>query len=270
MAKRSNRSRLRSQRIYRARKSAYSSFSRAYESERSRWTERGKKIFSPITYSTFRKEITSLMENDEDLSAGEALRSVKSKVNKYITYLKEFRERQDKFEARGLEFNENSPYSFDDWVSQYATKLNDLKKEKEKGLINYIGSVNKELVSDQAYELSRSKAELVAEYLFKERPELVKDIDFRIRDPKTGEIVIDPETGEPKINLKKRIDFIMKLRQGQFVEKDVGFWKMIESERERLFNLSKKEMEKLKKKFGAGTNAEAVAAQIGQSFFESD
>lgn len=268
MAKRSSRSRLRTQRIYRARKSAYSSFSRAYESERSRWTERGKKIFSPIKYSTFRSEITSLMEN-EDLSAGEALRSVKSKVNKYITYLKEFRERQDKFEARGLEFNENSPYSFDDWVSQYATKLNDLKKEKEKGLINYIGSVNKELVSDQAYELSRSKAELVADYLFRERPDLVKDIDFRIRDPKTGEIVIDPETGEPKINLKKRIDFIMKLRQGQFVEKDVGFWNMIKSERERLFNLSKDEMEKLKKRFDAGTDAEAVAKQIGQSFFES-
>ena len=269
MAKRSSRSRLKAQRIYRARKSAYSSFSRAYESERSRWTERGKKLFNPIEFSAFKKEITSLMVN-EDLSAGEALRSVKSKVNKYVTYLKEFRERKDKFEARGLEFDENSPYSFDDWVSRYAVKLNDLRKEKEKGLINYIGSVNKELVSDQAYELSKSKAELVADYLFRERPDLVKNMDYRIRDPKTGEIVIDPETGEPRINLKKKIDFIMKLRQGQFVEKDVNLWNMIKSERERLFSLSKNEMEKLKKKFGAGTDAEAVAAQIGQSFFESE
>ena len=136
MAKRSSRSRLRSQRIYRARKSAYSSFSRAYESERSRWTEKGKKIFSPIKYSTFRSEITSLMEN-EDFSAGEALRSVKSKVNKYITYLKEFRERQDKFEEQ---MNEEEEETNDGELELLAsTPLSELNRSQLKKYAAFLG-----------------------------------------------------------------------------------------------------------------------------------
>ena len=78
------------------------------------------------------------------------------------------------------------------------------------------------------------------------------------------------EEGQERVNLKKRIDLMMKIRQGQFIGEDIGLWDMINDFRTQYFALNKDEQQKLIKKWNARSFAEAVKKEVGQAFFKSE
>lgn len=113
------------------------------------------------------------------------------------------------------EGKETEHYNFRDFKDQYLLTRNSLEQEVEMGERNRIGSVITEMINDQAYELSRSKANAVAKYLLREeRPLLIKKGLLRVDED---------EEGKPVDVIKKR-NLALLIRQGQFVEEEVGLW----------------------------------------------
>ena len=166
----------------------------------------------------------------------------------YNDYLDKFYSRRETFESRGLDFYDPIPLTFRDWKTVHAEKINDLKMDIKEGKRKSVGDVNREIVSDQAYELSSKQADVISEYLLDNNLDILEDenLVFRYFD----------EEGTERINLKKKIDLMMKIRQGQFISEDVGLWDMIED-----FRLSM---------FKKGMSKEEVKKAVGQTFFNSD
>ena len=63
------------------------------------------------------------------------------------------------------------------------------------------------------------------------------------------------EEGIERVNLKKKIDLFMKIRQGEFLREDVGIWDMISDFRLQMFE--------------KGMSKEEVRKAVGQTFFNS-
>lgn len=166
---------------------------------------------------------------------------------RYEDYLDQFEARKENFESRGLEFFEPAPFSFRDWKSVYAEKLNDLRQDIKEGKRKTVGNVNREIVSDQAYELSSRQAEVLGEYLLENEPEILEELGLTYK-------YVD-ENGVERINLKKKIDLFMKIRQGEFLREEVGLWDMINDFRIKLFK--------------KGMTKEEVRQAVGQTFFNS-
>ena len=181
--------------------------------------------------------------------------------SQYRDYLKQFESRKALFAERGLDFYEPYAFNFRDWKEARLEKINDLKIDIKEGRRKSIGNVNREIVSDQAYELSSRQAEAVAGYLFENESEILEEMDLAYK--------YTDEAGQERINLKKKIDLMMKIRQGEFIKEDIGLWDMINDFRDRYFALNKKEQENLMKKWAAKTYPEAVAKEVGQTFFNS-
>lgn len=165
----------------------------------------------------------------------------------YRDYLEQFKDRKATFAERGLEFYDPNALTYRDWKTVHAEKINDLKLDIKEGKRKTVGNVNREIVSDQAYELSSRQADVLAEYLFENESEMLEEMDLSYR-------YID-ESGKERINLKKRIELMMKIRQGKFIEEDVGLWDMISDFRLQMF---KKGMKK-----------EDVRKAVAQTFFNS-
>lgn len=181
--------------------------------------------------------------------------------SQYEDYKNQFRARKLLFEERDLTFFDKKELTFRDYKSVRADKVNDLKIDIKEGKRKTVGNVNREIVSDQAYELSSRQADVLSEYLLENEYETLEEEDLVFR-------YID-ESGKERINLKKKIDLMMKIRQGEFIREDIGLWDMINDFRAQYFALSKDEQDKLKRKWNAQTFAEAVKKEVGQTFFNS-
>lgn len=165
----------------------------------------------------------------------------------YNDYLDQFEARKENFESRGLDFFDPTPLTFRDYRTVHAEKLNDLKQDIKEGKRKTVGNVNREIVSDQAYELSSRQADVLGEYLLENEPELLEEMDLVYK--------YTDESGVERLNLKKKIDLFMKIRQGEFLREDVGIWDMISDFRLEMFK--------------KGMNKEEVRRAVGQTFFNS-
>lgn len=165
----------------------------------------------------------------------------------YNDYLEQFEARKANFESRGLDFYDPTPLTFRDYRSVHADKVNDLKQDIKEGKRKTIGNVNREIVSDQAYELSSRQADVLGEYLLENEPELLEEMDLVYK--------YTDEEGIERVNLKKKIDLFMKIRQGEFLREDVGIWDMISDFRLQMFE--------------KGMSKEEVRKAVGQTFFNS-
>ena len=96
----------------------------------------------------------------------------------YNDYLDQFEARKENFESRGLDFFDPVPLTFRDYRTVHAEKLNDLKQDIKEGKRKTVGNVNREIVSDQAYELSSRQADVLGEYLLENEPELLEEMDL--------------------------------------------------------------------------------------------
>lgn len=165
----------------------------------------------------------------------------------YRDYVEQFEARKENFASRGLDFYDPVPLTYRDWKTVHAEKVNDLKQDIKEGKRKSVGNVNREIVSDQAYELSSRQADVIGEYLLENEPELLEEMNLVYK-------YVDEE-GRERINLKKRIELFMKIRQGEFLREDVGLWDMISDFRLQMFK--------------KGMNKEEVRRAVGQTFFNS-
>lgn len=166
----------------------------------------------------------------------------------YQDYLDQFESRKENFESRGLDFYDPVPLTYRDWKTVHAEKINDLREDIKEGKRKTVGNVNREIVSDQAYELSSKQADVLGEYLLENEPELLEEMGLVYR-------YVD-ENGVERVNLKKKIDLFMKIRQGEFLREDVGLWDMISDFRMQMFK--------------KGMTKEEVRRAVGQTFFKSE
>lgn len=165
----------------------------------------------------------------------------------YNDYLAQFEARKENFDSRGLDFFDPIPLTFRDYRTIHAEKLNDLKQDIKEGKRKSVGNVNREIVSDQAYELSSRQSSVLGEYLLENESNLLEELDLVYK--------YTDESGVERLNLKKKIDLFMKIRQGEFLREDVGIWDMISDFRLEMFK--------------KGLNKEEVRKAVGQTFFNS-
>ena len=167
--------------------------------------------------------------------------------SQYRDYLEQFEARRENFESRGLEFYDPVPLTYRDFKTVRAEKINDLKLDIKEGKRKSVGNVNREIVSDQAYELSSRQADVLGEYLLENEEDLLEEMDLVYK--------YTDEQGIERVNLKKRIDLMMRIRQGEFLREDVGLWDMISDFRVSMFK--------------KGMTKEEVRKAVGQTFFNS-
>lgn len=167
----------------------------------------------------------------------------------YKIYLERFNKRKasSKYGFRLTEEGEETQaYSYRDFKEQYLLTRNTLKEEVEMGERERVGSVVTEMINDQAYELSSAKARAVANYLLREeRPMLIEKGYLRVETNEAGE----------QIDVIKKRNLALLIRQGQFVEKEVGLWDEIKDYYKALTN--------------QGFTAQEAKEQIGQQYFDS-
>ncbi|MBO7713372.1 MAG: hypothetical protein J6S85_07350 [Methanobrevibacter sp.] len=167
----------------------------------------------------------------------------------YKIYLQKFSKRKES--ARyGFRLNEEGEetqaWSYRDFKEQYLLMRNTLKEEVEMGERERVGSVITEIINDQAYELSRAKANAVANYLLREeRPMLIEKGYLRVEVNEEGK----------EVDIVKKRNLALLIRQGQFVEEEVGLWDEIKDYYKVLTN--------------QGFTAKEAKAQIGQTYFDS-
>lgn len=167
----------------------------------------------------------------------------------YKIYLQKFSKRKEsaRYGFRLTEEGEETQaWSYRDFKEQYLLMRNTLKEEVEMGERKSVGSVITEIINDQAYELSRAKANAVANYLLREeRPMLIEKGYLRVEINEEGK----------EIDVVKKRNLALLIRQGQFVEEEVGLWDEIKDYYKVLTN--------------QGFTANEAKTQIGQTYFNS-
>lgn len=167
----------------------------------------------------------------------------------YKIYLQKFSKRKEsaRYGFRLTEEGEETQaWSYRDFKEQYLLMRNTLKEEVEMSERKRVGSVITEIINDQAYELSRAKANAVANYLLREeRPMLIEKGYLRVEVNEEGK----------EVDIVKKRNLALLIRQGQFVEEEVGLWDEIKDYYKALTN--------------QGFTAKEAKAQIGQTYFDS-
>ena len=167
----------------------------------------------------------------------------------YKIYLSRFTKRKEsaRYGFRLTEEGEETQaWSYRDFKEQYLLMRNTLKEEVEMGERKSVGSVINEIINDQAYELSRAKANAVANYLLREeRPMLIEKGYLRVETNEEGK----------QVDIIKKRNLALLIRQGQFVEEEVGLWDEIKDYYKVLTN--------------QGFTAKEAKEQIGQTYFDS-
>ena len=176
-----------------------------------------------------------------------AQKKYRKSKKQYADDLEQFEARKENFESRGLEFYDPVALTYRDWKTVHQEKINDLKLDIKEGKRKTVGNVNREIVSDQAYELSSRQADVLGEYLLENESDLLEEMDLVYK-------YVDEE-GNVRTNLKKKIDLFMKIRQGEFLREDVGLWDIISDFRLQMFK--------------KGMTKDEVRRAIGQTFFNS-
>ena len=167
----------------------------------------------------------------------------------YKIYLERFEKRKAsaKYGFRLTEEGtETEAYNYRDFKEAYLLTRNTLKEEVDMGERERVGSVVTEMINDQAYELSRAKASAVADYLLREERQMLIDKGYL-------RVEMDEE-GQP-IDVVKRRNLSLLIRQGQFIEEEVGLWEEIKDYYKVLTN--------------QGFTAKEAKAEIGLTYFNS-
>lgn len=179
-------------------------------------------------------------------------RQTKFLRKEYRLYKEKFAKRKAsaRYGFRVLDTGEDvKPYeSFRDFKEAYLITRNTLKEEVEQGERERVGSVITEMINDQAYELSSAKARGVVEYLYREERQMLIDKGLVIP---TGQF--DEEGKEIDVIKKKNLELLV--RQGQFVKEEVGLWDEIKDVYSYLT--------------GQGMSAKDAKKTIGQQYFDS-
>ena len=220
MARRYRKSRRVSQRQYRARKAKYELYK--------------AKTLDPVSFREW----------------NEPYRQTQFLKKEYKIYLERFNKRKAsaKYGFRLTEEGEETQaWNYRDFKEQYLLTRNTLKEEVEMGEREKVGSVVTEMINDQAYELSRAKARAVAEYLKREEKQMLKDRGLFLRTEIN-------EKGE-SVDIYKERNLTLLIRQGQFVEEEVGLWDEIKDYYKVLTN--------------QGFTAKEAKEQIGLTYFDS-
>ena len=176
-----------------------------------------------------------------------AQRRYRKSKRQYQDYLEQFEARKANFKSRGLDFFDPVALTYRDWKTVHAEKINDLKLDIKEGKRKTVGNVNREIVSDQAYELSSRQADVLGEYLIENESDILEEMDLVYK--------YTDEQGIERINLKKKIELFMKIRQGEFLREEVGLWDLISDFRVTMFK--------------KGMTKEEVRKAVGQTFFNS-
>ena len=170
--------------------------------------------------------------------------------NKFLR--KEFKLYKEKFEKRiessrvGFYDPEEIP-SFKVFKDVYLMKRNDLRMDVEEGKRERVGSVINEIINDQAYELSSSKARAIADYLMREEGGLLAEKGL-------AQQYIDEE-GKIQYSLLKPKKLELLIREGSFVKEEVGLWDEITD----YYKLLRDQ----------GYSADDAKHKIGQTYFNS-
>lgn len=171
---------------------------------------------------------------------------------RYEEYKDEFLRRKAAAESgRGIAgtrgFHIETMYDFRDFKDQYLLTRNTLEEEVVAGEREKVGSVITEMINDQAYELSYAKARGVASYLIENELDLLVEKNIAIP---TG---VD-EKGQPTYKIKNRTLNLL-IRQGDFVNEEVGLWDTIKDHYKKLKD--------------AGLDSYEAKKEIGRSYFKS-
>ena len=161
----------------------------------------------------------------------------------------ESRKRSARYGFRKVEGEDVKPYeTFNEFKNQYLLTRNSLKEEVEMGERERVGSVITEMINDQAYELSSRKASAVADYLIREEKQLLLQKGL-------AKTFVNEE-GEEELIVKRR-NLNLLIRQGQFIDEEVGLWDEIKDYYKYLVNQE-------------GLKANEAKAQIGKTYFKSE
>lgn len=225
MAKRYRKSRTVSQRQYRARLAKYEKYLAKTDSLE---PKSFKEWNAPYRYKQFMKKEYKLYKEkfkkrEESARYGFRLTSTGQKVEAYKDLEK--------------------------FINAYELKRNTLVEEVEMGERERVGSVITELINDQAYELSDPKARGVADYLIREERQMLIEKGLVIP---TGEF---DENGK-EIDIVKKRNLKLLIRQGQFVREEVGLWDEIKDVYKYLT--------------GEGMTSYEAKKTIGQQYFNSN
>ena len=122
----------------------------------------------------------------------------------YNKYKELYKKKKKLLNKKGYEMADPL-YNFTQYKELALEMRTTLEKRVAKGRIKRIGSVNAALVNDQAYELSEEQAYSIFDFLKQNKEKYDIDVSF----------------------IKNINAAIMKIRQGEWLNSDVGLWDMI-------------------------------------------
>lgn len=135
-------------------------------------------------------------------------------AKKYYRYKKEYFKRVDEMIERGRTPYDATPDTYKHWKTAYIAEYNDRKAEMAEGQRKAIGNINMKLISDGVYKYSEKKAYAIFDYMKTLPEEERKMLNFSYKN----------------IN-----DALAKIREGTFVDEDLGLWDKIRARRAELF-----------------------------------
>lgn len=150
-------------------------------------------------------------------------------------------------------------YTYTQYKTAVIKMRNTLKGRRDEGKIKRIPDVLKALVNDQAYKLSEEQAYAIFDFIKENREKYDIDVSF----------------------IKNINSAIMKIRQGEWLEEDVGLYTMIKDYRREAFakynELAKTDPDKLAELYAALSSpdeeinsiAGLVRKEVSRTFYGS-
>lgn len=171
----------------------------------------------------------------------------------YNKYKQLYMKKRAVLERKGFEMADDL-YTFTQYKENVLEMRNTLKERVKRGRIKRIGSVNNALVNDQAYKLSEEQAYAIFDFIKQNKDKYDIDVSF-IKNINTA---------------------LMKIRQGEWLNADVGLWDMIRDYRKEEFakynEMKEKDPEALNAilaEWEANTIADLVKKEVGSTFYGS-
>ena len=178
----------------------------------------------------------------------------------YKRYTKLYESKADFLGKKGFSMHDSKgAYTYTQYKTAVMKMRNTLKERVENGQIKRIPDVLKALVNDQAYKLSEEQAYSIFSFIKENREKYNIDVSF----------------------IKNINAAIMKIRQGEWLEQDVGLYTMIKDYRKEAFDryneLKKTDPDKLAELYAAMSTEEEeinsiaglVRKEVSQTFYGS-
>lgn len=150
----------------------------------------------------------------------------------YKAYVKLYQSRERMLESKGYSMYDEM-LTFTEYKTAAPEMRQTLKEKVKRGERKSVGSVNRSLVSEQAYELSEEQGFAIFDFLRTNAEKYGIDFDYS------------------NIN-----SALMQIREGSWLREDVGIWDMIRDYRQELFD--------------KGFSKEDVRNEVATTFFGSE